>query len=130
MESHIETIKCPHCEDIQSAEVRHTEPWWLYVHNCNRCGYTIMESEWEEVYVKVPLLQRIKRVSVQLWCMITLYIAYIVYSLIMMYHMLKWEEHEPHPIGLYVVVSVWCAILTICGRFLYVVFKQQTTDEQ
>ncbi len=130
MESHIETIKCPNCEDIQSAEVRHTEPWWLYVHNCNRCGYTIMESEWDEVNPKGALREKLKRISLPLWGMIVVYLSYIIYSLLMMYKILKWGEPMPYPIGVYLVVSIWCALLTICGRFLYVVLKHETTDEQ
>ena len=52
MSSHTENIKCPNCESIQEAEVEHAETkydWDVYIHNCTKCDYTIMESEWEEV---------------------------------------------------------------------------------
>lgn len=46
-----ETIKCPECGKVQTAQV-HFEDWMpfpAYVHDCEVCGYTIMESEWERV---------------------------------------------------------------------------------
>lgn len=46
IESHKETIKCPECERIQTAEVLHTLPWATYIHTCVNCKHTIMESEW------------------------------------------------------------------------------------
>lgn len=46
MKSHTEQIICPNCGAKQTAVVEHTEPWWSYVHQCDRCGYIIMESEW------------------------------------------------------------------------------------
>lgn len=45
IESHTETIKCPECGKIQDAVVKHTWPWYSYIHTCE-CGHTIMESEW------------------------------------------------------------------------------------
>ena len=48
MSSHLETIICPNCGREQTATVQHTNPWWTRIHNCD-CGYTIMESEWEQV---------------------------------------------------------------------------------
>ena len=46
-----ETIRCPECGKVQAAQV-HFEDWMpfpAYVHDCQACGYTIMESEWELV---------------------------------------------------------------------------------
>ena len=46
-----ETIMCPQCDHVQAAQV-HFEDWMpfpAYVHDCEACGYTIMESEWERV---------------------------------------------------------------------------------
>lgn len=44
-------ISCPECQTVQKAAIvfddRH--PWPIYVHDCIGCGYTIMESEWNEV---------------------------------------------------------------------------------
>ena len=45
---HHETILCPNCGREQTATVQHTVPFWTRIHNCD-CGYTIMESEWEQV---------------------------------------------------------------------------------
>lgn len=47
--NHTETIKCPACEKHTEATVEHTVPFWSYVHECEHCGYTIMESDWEKV---------------------------------------------------------------------------------
>lgn len=46
--THTETISCPECWLIQEATVEHTVPFFTYVHHC-RCGFTITESDWEEV---------------------------------------------------------------------------------
>ena len=46
---HAERIRCPECGQEQDATVQHTRPFWTYVHDCEKCGYTIMESEWEVV---------------------------------------------------------------------------------
>lgn len=54
LESHIETIICPGCENVQRAEVVHTQPWFSYVHVCDNCEYIIMESEWDRVEEVVP----------------------------------------------------------------------------
>ena len=46
-----ETIRCPECGKVQEAQV-HFEDWMpfpAYVHDCEACGYTIMESEWDRV---------------------------------------------------------------------------------
>lgn len=44
-----ETINCPVCCQVQVAHVRFEDgmPFPAYVHECEACGYTIMESEWE-----------------------------------------------------------------------------------
>ena len=49
---HNETIVCPQCGKIQEAKVEHTVPFFTYIHDCENCGYTIMESEWVRVQVK------------------------------------------------------------------------------
>jgi len=44
-----ETIRCPECGRVQTAQV-HFETWMpfpAYVHDCEACGYTIGESEWD-----------------------------------------------------------------------------------
>ena len=50
--SHTEIIKCPECSKIQSANVKHTQPFYSYVHECIKCKYIIMESEWVTVKPK------------------------------------------------------------------------------
>jgi len=45
---HKEKIKCPECNTVQTARIEHTIPWYTYIHKCTNCGYTIMESEWDE----------------------------------------------------------------------------------
>lgn len=47
--THTELIRCPECGAEQDATVEHTWPWWSYIHGCVKCGYIIMESEWEVV---------------------------------------------------------------------------------
>ncbi len=43
-------IKCPKCGAIELATIDTTTlPWWAYVHFCEKCGYVIMESEWDTV---------------------------------------------------------------------------------
>lgn len=49
MNTHMETIWCPQCETEQDAQVEETAPWWTFLHNCEECGYLIMESEWNKV---------------------------------------------------------------------------------
>lgn len=46
-----ETIRCPQCEHVQVAQIHFDDrmPFPAYVHDCEACGYTIMESEWERV---------------------------------------------------------------------------------
>ena len=48
-ESHTEEIECPECGTRQIATVQHVLPWWAYVHECTKCGYVIMESEWKTI---------------------------------------------------------------------------------
>lgn len=47
-----ECIRCPECETAQWAmlEHEHNMPFAMYVHDCQNCGYTILESEWEMAY--------------------------------------------------------------------------------
>lgn len=42
-------IKCPSCDTVQAAIVKHTFIFDTYIHDCESCGYCIMESEWEVV---------------------------------------------------------------------------------
>jgi len=46
-----DTIECPECQMVQDAWIKKEPdlPYAIYVHNCNECGYTIMESEWNSV---------------------------------------------------------------------------------
>lgn len=44
---HQEAIECPSCHLKQMAFVEHTPFFNTYIHNCP-CGYTIMESEWQQ----------------------------------------------------------------------------------
>ena len=49
MKTVTEKIKCPECNTIQNAEVELTIPFATYIHECEKCGYIIMESEWIKV---------------------------------------------------------------------------------
>ena len=40
-------IVCPECGHIQYANVEDTIPFPTYIHECERCKYIIMESEWQ-----------------------------------------------------------------------------------
>lgn len=43
-------IECPECGSIETAIEDHTtEPFPTYLHSCNKCGYVIMESEWNVI---------------------------------------------------------------------------------
>ncbi|MCS2366427.1 ASCH domain-containing protein [Bacteroides caccae] len=43
-------IECPECGSHEFAVEDHTTvPFSTYIHLCNKCGYVIMESEWEVV---------------------------------------------------------------------------------
>jgi predicted RNA-binding Zn-ribbon protein involved in translation (DUF1610 family) len=47
--SHDEAIRCPECGEIQIAKVKHTIPFDTFLHSCQKCGYVIMESEWNKI---------------------------------------------------------------------------------
>jgi len=49
MITHTEKIKCPDCGTIQDAIVEHTIPFHTYLHVCEKCSFTIMESDWDVV---------------------------------------------------------------------------------
>lgn len=51
---HTEKIICPECEFVQDATVEHTIPWHSYVHECVKCKYMIMESEWNNPPAPTP----------------------------------------------------------------------------
>jgi len=40
-------IICPNCGAIELATIEETVPFWSYIHNCTKCEYIIMESDWE-----------------------------------------------------------------------------------
>ena len=42
-------IVCPNCLSVQKAEEEKAYPFWIYVHQCTKCGYIITESEWERI---------------------------------------------------------------------------------
>lgn len=43
-------IECPECGSIEIAvEDYTTAPFPTYIHSCNKCGYVIMESEWNVI---------------------------------------------------------------------------------
>lgn len=44
-------IVCPRCALLQEADVTYepADPWPTYVKECDRCGYIILESEWDSV---------------------------------------------------------------------------------
>ena len=43
-------IECPECGSIEIAvEDYTTAPFPTYLHSCNKCGYVIMESEWNVI---------------------------------------------------------------------------------
>ena len=46
-------IKCPKCDTVQDAVLKWQWNW--RVHTCEKCGYTITESEWQEVKRKQEL---------------------------------------------------------------------------
>jgi len=45
----IDRIICPMCGQVCEAEVTESWPWPSFTHQCEHCGYWIMESEWELV---------------------------------------------------------------------------------
>lgn len=46
IESHDCEIICPNCGSIEMAKILHTIPFPTYLHDCKKCNYKIMESEW------------------------------------------------------------------------------------
>jgi hypothetical protein len=42
-------IKCPNCESHENSLVKFTWPFNTFIHECKKCKYVIMESEWELV---------------------------------------------------------------------------------
>lgn len=42
-----EIIRCPGCGSIQIGKIKNTFPHPTYLHECGKCKYDIMESEWE-----------------------------------------------------------------------------------
>ena len=44
-----EKIICPECGKVQKAKIKHTRPFHTYIHECKKCKYNIMESEWLRV---------------------------------------------------------------------------------
>ena len=56
-----EKIICPECGLIQYAKVEHTIPFSTYIHECEKCEYIIMESEWQrDEELKYPIEQLAK----------------------------------------------------------------------
>lgn len=49
MKTTAESIICPECGKVQKAKVKHTMPFDTYIHECKKCKYIIMESEWQRV---------------------------------------------------------------------------------
>lgn len=49
-------IKCPECNSIEDAEVEFGILWNTYIHECKKCNYLIMESEWEEEHLEDVLI--------------------------------------------------------------------------
>lgn len=47
-EKHEERIKCPECNHVQTAIVESVPgfPFAAYIHNCEKCEFIIMESDW------------------------------------------------------------------------------------
>ena len=64
---HNEFIVCPQCKEINHAKVLHTIPFGTYIHDCSKCGYTIMESEWDKVPYQKELEYYLKKYYPQLF---------------------------------------------------------------
>jgi len=45
-QTYTEWIICPECEKSQEATIEVGVPWNTYIHICEQCDYTIMESDW------------------------------------------------------------------------------------
>ncbi len=43
-----ELVTCPECGSEEEATVTFPQghPWPTYIHTCGKCGYIIMESDW------------------------------------------------------------------------------------
>lgn len=44
-----EHIWCPNCHKLCEAVIQLTIPFATYIHDCEHCGRTIMESDWDPV---------------------------------------------------------------------------------
>jgi RNA polymerase subunit RPABC4/transcription elongation factor Spt4 len=42
-----QTIICPECKNLQIATVEIKKPFPIFIHECEKCKYLIMESEWQ-----------------------------------------------------------------------------------
>lgn len=42
-------IRCPECGEVQPATILPTIPWNTFIHDCEKCDYIIMESEWDQI---------------------------------------------------------------------------------
>ena len=42
-----EWIVCPECKTSQEATIEVGIPWNTYIHECEKCKYVIMESDWQ-----------------------------------------------------------------------------------
>lgn len=47
--THAERIECPECGHHQDAVAEATPLFFIRVHDCEGCGYTIIESVWQRV---------------------------------------------------------------------------------
>ena len=45
----VDTIICPSCGKTCQAKVKESFPFNDFTHQCEHCGYWIMESEWETI---------------------------------------------------------------------------------
>ncbi|RKD96752.1 hypothetical protein [Marinifilum flexuosum] len=43
-----QTIVCPECNLVQVGTIQKTLPFPTFIHECDKCGHIIMESEWQE----------------------------------------------------------------------------------
>lgn len=48
---YLDLIDCPDSGLLQDANVTYEpgDPWPRYIHVCTRCGYIIIESQWQSV---------------------------------------------------------------------------------
>lgn len=49
MKIQTQKIKCPECNYTQDAIVKHTPMFPIFIHECEKCKYVIMESEWDVI---------------------------------------------------------------------------------